>query len=70
MKELAEQVLQRVLAADGAAEVEVAVDRHQLALTRFATSVIHQNVAEDVTTVRVARPPRRANGIGVDDGQR
>ena len=53
MKELAEQVLERVLAAEAAAEVEVAVDRHRLALTRFATSVIHQNVAEDITTVRV-----------------
>ncbi len=53
MRQLAEQVLQRVLAVEAAAEVEVAVDRHRLALTRFATSVIHQNVAEDVTTVRI-----------------
>ena len=30
------------------AEVEVAVDRHRLALTRFANSVIPQNVGEDV----------------------
>jgi predicted Zn-dependent protease len=36
------------------AEVAAAADRNRLALTRFARSVIHQNVAEDVTTVRVA----------------
>jgi predicted Zn-dependent protease len=35
------------------AEVQVCADRHRLALTRFANSVIHQNVAEDATTVRV-----------------
>jgi predicted Zn-dependent protease len=35
------------------AEVESASDRHRLALTRFANSRIHQNVAEDTTTVRV-----------------
>ena len=35
------------------AEVSVQVDRHRLALTRFANSVIHQNVAEDATTMRL-----------------
>jgi predicted Zn-dependent protease len=35
------------------AEVDAASDRHRLALTRFANSRIHQNVAEDTTTVRV-----------------
>jgi len=35
------------------AEVEVGADRHRLSLTRFANSVIHQNVAEDITTVRL-----------------
>ena len=35
------------------AEVEATSDRHRLALTRFANSGIHQNVAEDSTTVRL-----------------
>ena len=45
-------------------------DRHRLALTRFANSVIHQNVAEDVTTVRlrIHHDGRTATGIG--DGHR
>ena len=43
------------LAGTALAGVEVAVqaDRHRVGLTRFANSVIHQNVAEDVTTVHV-----------------
>ena len=41
------------MAALPGAEVEAAADRHRLALTRFANSVIHQNVAEDATTVRL-----------------
>lgn len=48
---IAEQTLD--LARGGGAEVEVSVDRSQLALTRFANSFIHQNVAEDVTRVHV-----------------
>ena len=46
------------------AEVSVEADRHRLALTRFANSVIHQNVAEDVTTVRLRlhRDGRTASG--------
>jgi len=35
------------------AEVAASADRNRLALTRFAVSAIHQNVAEDMTTVRV-----------------
>jgi predicted Zn-dependent protease len=35
------------------AEAEVTVERHALALTRFANSFIHQNVADDTTTVRL-----------------
>lgn len=33
------------------ADIEASVDRSVVALTRFATSIIHQNVAEDVTTL-------------------
>jgi predicted Zn-dependent protease len=40
-------------AAAPRAEVEVRADRRRLALTRFANSVIHQNVADDTTSVRV-----------------
>jgi predicted Zn-dependent protease len=50
---IAEQALEMARAADPSAEVEVMVDRDRAALTRFANSVIHQNVAEDVTSVRV-----------------
>ncbi|MDQ3469367.1 MAG: TldD/PmbA family protein, partial [Actinomycetota bacterium] len=35
------------------AEIEATVDRNRLALTRFANSVIHQNVAEDTTAVHL-----------------
>ncbi|HZI46048.1 MAG TPA: hypothetical protein VFD53_12545, partial [Ilumatobacter sp.] len=52
-RDLAAATLDRTAAALPGAEVGVSVDRNQLALTRFANSVIHQNVAEDVTTVRV-----------------
>ena len=41
------------MAALGGAEIEASVTRNRLALTRFANSVIHQNVAEDVTSVRL-----------------
>ena len=40
-------VLEQVRAASPGADAEVAVDRTSSALTRFANSVIHQNVAED-----------------------
>jgi predicted Zn-dependent protease len=52
-RELAGATLDRTAAALPGAEVEVAVDRNELALTRFANSVIHQNVAEDVTSVSI-----------------
>jgi predicted Zn-dependent protease len=53
-EELASQVLDFVKAAtDGAAEAEVVVERQALALTRFANSYIHQNVADVTTRVRL-----------------
>ena len=52
-RDLAAATLDRTAAALPGAEVGVAVDRNQLALTRFANSVIHQNVAEDVTHVSI-----------------
>jgi predicted Zn-dependent protease len=51
--ELATTALERTTAALANAEIEVSVDRNELALTRFANSVIHQNVAEDVTHVSI-----------------
>jgi predicted Zn-dependent protease len=52
--ELAAQTLELVRAAAGpGAEAEVAVERQVLALTRFANSFVHQNLAEDTTTVRL-----------------
>ncbi len=50
---IAQQALELTTAAAPGAEVEVAVDRSRLALTRFANSVIHQNVADDTTSVRI-----------------
>lgn len=52
-RQLPEEVVQRVLDVLPDAEVTVQVDRDRLSLTRFATSVIHQNVAEDTTTARL-----------------
>jgi len=51
--DVAGSALDRATAALPGAEIEISVDRHQLALTRFANSVIHQNVAEDITTVSI-----------------
>lgn len=51
--DLAEQVLELVAAAGVGAEAEVGVDRRDEALTRFANSFIHQNVADTTTTVRL-----------------
>ncbi len=52
--DLASQVLDFVKAATGgAAEAEVVVERQALALTRFANSYIHQNVADTTTKVRL-----------------
>ena len=58
--ELTEQVLELV---GGRAEAEVAASTGNLALTRFANSFIHQNVAEDGATVslRVALDGRVAS---------
>jgi predicted Zn-dependent protease len=51
--DLASAALDRTKAALPDAEVEVSVDRNELALTRFANSVIHQNVAEDITSITI-----------------
>ncbi|HZN71169.1 MAG TPA: metallopeptidase TldD-related protein [Micromonosporaceae bacterium] len=52
--DVAGQVLDLVKGAAGAqTEAAVTVDRAVLSLTRFANSYIHQNVAEDTTTVRL-----------------
>jgi predicted Zn-dependent protease len=52
--ELASQVLELVRPAAGTgAEAEVSVERQVQALTRFANSFVHQNLAEDTTTVRL-----------------
>jgi hypothetical protein len=59
---VASQVLDLVRAASSGAEAEVLVDTTELALTRFANSFIHQNVAEATTGVRLSargRPDRR-----------
>jgi predicted Zn-dependent protease len=51
---LADRVLELVRRSTGsAAEAEVVVYAAAEALTRFANSAIHQNVAEDTTTVRL-----------------
>lgn len=51
---VAAQALELVRAAAGAdAQAEVSVERRGSALTRFANSFIHQNVADEVTTVRL-----------------
>jgi predicted Zn-dependent protease len=60
--ELADHVVALVRARAADAEVEVTVRRGHEALTRFATSFIHQNVASDVNHVllRVALDDRNA----------
>ncbi|WP_116997873.1 metallopeptidase TldD-related protein [Desertimonas flava] len=45
-----ERIVETVLAAAPGAEVEATVVRDELALTRFANSFIHQNVADESTT--------------------
>ncbi len=63
--DLAARVLElvRVLAGPGT-QAEVLVERRTLALTRFANSYIHQNVADTTTTVRLRlhREGRTATG--------
>ena len=52
--DIASRVLDLVRQRGGAAlEAAVRVDRSSLALTRFANSAIHQNVADETTTVRL-----------------
>lgn len=54
LTDLASQAVDLVRAAAGpAAQAEVTVTRADLALTRFANSMIHQNVAEANVTVRL-----------------
>ena len=53
VEDLARQVLERTVAASPSADVEVSVDHNRPALTRFANSVIHQNVAEEFVQVGV-----------------
>jgi len=69
--ELATAALERTTAALTGAEVEVSVDRNQLALTRFANSVIHQNVAEDVThvSIRIHHDGRTASTAATVTGE-
>ncbi len=52
-RRLPDKTVEHALDVLPGAEVSVQVDRHRLALTRFANSVIHQNVAEDATTMRL-----------------
>jgi predicted Zn-dependent protease len=48
-----EQAVSLAATAVPGAEVSAQADRHRLSLTRFANSVIHQNVAQDGTSVRL-----------------
>lgn len=70
-QDLAASAVERVTAALRGAEVEVSARRDRLALTRFANSVIHQNVGEDVTFVgmRIHYSGRTASGSAtvIDD---
>jgi len=74
--DLAAQAIELAVAKAGTgAEVEVYVDRTELALTRFANSYIHQNVAHSATSVRlrVHVDGRTATGSSTligDDGLR
>ena len=52
-RDLAERVLGMVRERAASAEAEVLVHAGTLALTRFANSTIHQNVAEDVNRVSI-----------------
>src|SRR5690606_9584125 len=51
--DIASRVIDLVAAASPGAEAEVVVDGGELALTRFANSFIHQNVADATTSVRL-----------------
>jgi predicted Zn-dependent protease len=72
-QELATRVLERAVAASPAAEIEVSVDHSRPALTRFANSVIHQNVAEEYVQVGIrvhvdGRTASASSTIVSDDG--
>ena len=49
--DIAQQVLAFV--EPSGAEAEVSVERYQIALTRFANSFIHQNLADTTVSVRL-----------------
>ncbi|MEO6571632.1 MAG: TldD/PmbA family protein, partial [Ilumatobacteraceae bacterium] len=49
--DLAGLAVERAGAALRGADVHATADRHRVGLTRFANSVIHQNVADDIVTV-------------------
>jgi predicted Zn-dependent protease len=51
--DLAGRIVEAVRATVRNAEAEVLVDTTNLALTRFANSMIHQNVADETTSVRL-----------------
>jgi len=51
--DLAGRIVEMVKASVPTAETEVTVETTALALTRFANSMIHQNVADETTTVRL-----------------
>ncbi|CAN5381002.1 TldD/PmbA family protein [soil metagenome] len=63
-RDLAAEAVERATRAIAGADVLAAANRHQMALTRFANSAIHQNVAEDVTRLQltVHREGRTASG--------
>ncbi|HEX6872819.1 MAG TPA: metallopeptidase TldD-related protein [Micromonosporaceae bacterium] len=63
-EQTAAQVIDLVRSANPRAQAEVVVDRVDRALTRFANSYIHQNVAESTGTVRLRLhlDGRTANG--------
>jgi predicted Zn-dependent protease len=64
LAELASRAVEHAIRAVPGADVEASIDRNRLDLTRFANSVIHQNVAEDVVTasVRVHLAGRTCSG--------
>lgn len=51
--DLAAAAVEQAQRALPGADVDAGADRTLVGLTRFATSIIHQNVAEDTTTVRL-----------------
>jgi predicted Zn-dependent protease len=78
LDDVAARVLDLVRAATSEAEAEALVEGGELALTRFANSVIHQNVADATTTVRLrlhvdgrtaAGSATIAGGLAAGDGE-